>query len=246
MSQRIWGSGAAPASESVVSSFTFRLADELVEWDWSSGPPPWRELESVRKPKARALSRHIPASPFCFTTQTRLSVESGLEHDLLRELDRRPDVSWLVAQPCRLAFEDRPGHVPDLLEVSDSGVKIWDVRPRKRQDAVFHKTAARTDQACQQVGLFYGVFDDSSEVRRRNVQWLGCYRSIGECWPLKQVLVSVEAGRASTVGELFDLFDGDLAAVAAMWHLMWRGDLVVDLGTVIGARTALAMRGSDG
>ena len=42
MSQRIWGSGAAPALESVVPMFVFRLGGELVEWNWADGSPPWR------------------------------------------------------------------------------------------------------------------------------------------------------------------------------------------------------------
>lgn len=242
MSQRIWGSGAAPAPESVVSSFTFRLANELVEWDWSSGPPPWRELQTMRKMKARALARHIPASPFCSTTRMHLQVESGLEHDLLRELDRRPEVSWLVTQPCRVVFANGKGHVPDMLEVNSSGVRLWDVRPQSRQDASFHEVSAQTEAACLSVGLMYDVYSDASAVRRSNLRWLNCYRTDEGFWPLQLVLRSVEAGRATTVGEMVDLFGGDLGVVATLWHLVWLGEMIVDLDDVIRDDSSIALR----
>lgn len=232
MSQRIWGSGAAPALESVVPMFVFRLGGELVEWNWADGSPPWRELESVREPKARALSRHIPSSPFCWTTQSRLAVESGLEHDLLRELDRDPEVTWLVAQPCRLLLADG-AHVPDIVEVRGDQVKVWDVRPRRRQDLSFLQLAARTQAACSSVGLSYGVFDDAKEVRRQNLRWLGAYRCPEELWPLDVVISMIEAGRATTVGEVLDQFDGQPVATAALWHLVWSGEVVVDLDAVL-------------
>ncbi|GAA4898860.1 hypothetical protein GCM10025789_16070 [Tessaracoccus lubricantis] len=88
------------------------------------------ELESVREPKVRASSRHIPSAPFCWTTQSRLAVESGLEHDLLRELDRDPEVSRLVAQPCRLLLTDG-AHVPDIMEVRG------DQRPLEEGQALY-------------------------------------------------------------------------------------------------------------
>ena len=92
-----------------------------MEWDWADGPPPWRELKSVREPKAGALSRHMPSSPFCWTTQTRLQVESGLEHDLLRELDRDSEVDWLVSQRFLLAeFADRY-----WAELTGEGLAAW-------------------------------------------------------------------------------------------------------------------------
>ncbi len=241
MSQRIWGSGAAPALESVVPIFVFRLGDELVEWDWAAGSPPWRELESVREPKARALSRHIPSSPFCWTTQTRLAVESGLEHDLLRELDRDPEVTWLVAQPCRLALRDGT-HVPDFLEVRDDQVRIWDVRPRRRQDLGFFQLAARTEIACGSVGLKYSVFDDGRPMRRQNLRWLGAYRLAEDLWPLDIVVNTIEGGRASTVGEVLDQFAEQPAATAALWHLVWRGEVVIDLDLVICDDTRVRLR----
>lgn len=241
MSQRIWGSGVAPAPESVVPAFVFRLSGELVEWDWADGPPPWRELKSVREPKAGALSRHMPSSPFCWTTQTRLQVESGLEHDLLRELDRDSEVDWLVSQPCRLVMSDGT-HVPDLLEVRGDQVRVWDVRPLRRQDLSFFQMASRTEAACRRAGLSYALFDDSREVRRQNLRWLGAYRQAEALWPLDAVLNVIGRGHAGTVGDVLELHEDQPAATAALWHLVWRGEIVIDLDSVICDDTKVRLR----
>ena len=68
----------------------------------------------------KARSGHIPVYAFSVTTGGHLRLESGLEHDLVRELDRHLDVNWLVAQPCllRLAARRRGRrleHTPDPL-----------------------------------------------------------------------------------------------------------------------------------
>lgn len=241
MSQRIWGSGATLAPESVVSSFVFRLKGELVEWDWRDGPPPWRELETLREVKARALSRHIPASPFSWTTGSHLWVESGLEHDLIRELDRRQDVVWMVTQPCRLVLGGAGRHVPDVLEIRDDGVRLWDVRPVRRQDEAFSVKAARTLLACKELGIEYQVFDDAKPVRRGNLRWLSCYASAEGLWPLEVILTVLGDGRASTIEDLVDLFDADPRVLAGLWHLVWRGDVIVDLDRVITDQTQLSL-----
>lgn len=242
MSQRIWGSGAALAPESVVPVFVFRLAGERVEWDWRDGPPPWRDLETVRSVKVRALSRHIPGSPYCWTTGSHVWVESGLEMDLVRELDRRPEVVWLVSQPCRVLLSNGLRHVPDMLEVrADGDVCLWDVRPKRRQDSQFMAVTAQTQLACNRVGMGYELFDDSHPVRMGNLRWLGCYARPEALWPLDVISRAVEDGRAQTVGEVLNLFDADPRVVAGLWHLLWRGDLITDLDAAITDESPLSM-----
>lgn len=248
MSQRSWGLGAAPAPEPVMSSatFSFRLDGEIVEWEWDSGPPPWRELQPVRIPKARALSRHVPAMPFCWTTGSHLVVESGLEHDLLRDLDRRPEVTWLVTQPMQIGFPSGKEHAPDLLEICGGNLRVWDVRPKRRQDEAFHQMTARTETACAAVGMQYSVFSDEAKIRRSNLRWLSCYRAIPDFAGVESVLNWVEAGRASTVGGLLELCDADGEVLASLWHLIWRGDVEVDLGSIISDDSVLSLRSTDG
>lgn len=247
MSQRSWGLGAAPAPEPVVSSatFSFRIAGESVEWEWGPAPPPWRELQPIRIPKARALSRHVPAMPFCWTTGSHLVVESGLEHDLLRDLDRRPEVTWLVTQPMQICFPSEKTHVPDLLEICGDSLQVWDVRPKRRQDAAFHLTAARAETACAAVGMEYSVFNDEAKVRRSNLRWLSCYRVIPDFAAVDSVLNWLEAGRASTIGDVLELCDADPEILASLWHLVWRGDVAMDLDVVIRDESPISLCGGN-
>lgn len=241
MSQRIWGSGAALAPESVVPVFVFRLAGEWVEWDWRDGPPPWRDLETVRSVKVRALSRHIPGSPYCWTTGSHVWVESGLEMDLVRELDRRPEVVWLVSQPCRLVMGDAGWHVPDVLEVREDGVRLWDARPVRRQDESFSVKVASTLLACRERGIEYQVFDDSKPVRRSNLRWLACYAVAEAFWPLDVIVRMVGDGRVVVIEDLVGMFNADPHVLAGLWHLIWSGDVVVDLDRVITDQSHLSL-----
>jgi hypothetical protein len=59
-------------------------------WPWPWPERPGRHpLQRTRTPKVKARSGHIPVYAFSVTTRTHLHLESGLEHDLVRELDRR-------------------------------------------------------------------------------------------------------------------------------------------------------------
>lgn len=110
-----------------------------------------------------------------------LQLASGLEHDLVRLLDRDRSVVWMVPQPCRLIFADGSKvtkHVPDLLVLTRSGdVVVWDARPTRRMDETFLRQSQRTRQACEKVGWSYEVFEGLDEVTRLNQLWLASFRS---------------------------------------------------------------------
>jgi hypothetical protein len=46
----------------------------------------------------------VPVTAFSTTTNSQVALESGLEHDLLRKLDRMSSVVWLVGQPLELRW----------------------------------------------------------------------------------------------------------------------------------------------
>src|SRR5688572_17581573 len=94
---------ACPRPARVVS-WTFRFDAVPQVWDWTTGPPDVRALRSIRAPRSTEKSRHIPVQAHSVTLGGPIRLESGLEHDLVRELDRDPDVVWMVSQPARLAL----------------------------------------------------------------------------------------------------------------------------------------------
>lgn len=230
---------ATPADRWDCVSWSVDVGDGPVGWEWSAGPVPVRQLRPIRGPRSTAKSRHIPVRAHCVTTGEELRLESGLEHDLLRELDRTPSIEWIVAQPLRLTLcrnrgKNRGGrarqHVPDLLTLSNDGVvTVWDVRPVERQDERFLQSVEWTRDACSERGWRHAVFGGHSPVVRSNLMWLHAFRH-DEPW---MIAAAGELNRrfSSDSFALSDL-EKDASApqlVATVWHLLWNGRLQTDL-----------------
>jgi len=245
--------GSVPADLPPVGSvdhastvWRFRVEGEEVDWDCSAGSPPITVLGSIRRPQSTEASRHVPVEAHSVTTRRTIRLESGLEHDLLRALDRQHDVVWLAAQPTRLTFpvkrKGRPiRHVPDLLsQATNRSVTIWDARAAARQDEKFKLKAALTAGACEHVGWSYRVFAGYSNVLRANLMWLQAYRR-AQPWyePAGEVLSALLAGGTTSVGGVLAADAGSGHLISAMWHYLWRGDIDCELGVPITPATVL-------
>jgi hypothetical protein len=166
----------------------------------------------------------------CRTTGGVLLLDSGLEYELARELDRDRDVTWIVSQPAQIIFPDGTKHVPDILaEHADGHVVIWDARPVARRDDCFSLVAALTKDACDDLGWSYELYGGGENARSLNLAWLTCFRRPPR-WPhhAAQMLILEEAAAPTTVSALMKLDSGDGHAIALMWHMMWSGELIVD------------------
>lgn len=224
-----------PAAVGRVTMWTFRFAEGPTPWDWASGPPDPRLLLSIRTPKSTEKSRHIPVQAHSMTLGGAIRVESGLEHDLVRELDRDPDVTWMVSQPCRLRLAPRSGrarvHTPDLLTVDRGGaVAIWDARPLQRQDEKFRESSELTARACSEIGWGYRVFDGGDRVRRYNIRWITAYRMPMPWYAnAEKELIEISSAGDATVSSVLRSDRGAGHLTSAMWHYIWTGRLVVNL-----------------
>jgi hypothetical protein len=213
----------------------FKVADSdaPMEWQWQErGEPPVGSLLPVRRPKASNRNRHIPVTAFSVTNRGHMLLETGLEHDLLRRVDRDPQVIRVVAQPCQLKWKDEPvaGHTPDLLTLQkDGSVTVWDVRPEEEQDSDFQCAAAATRQACAMVGWDYEVFSGLGPTERLNLLWLNGFRHQRPWNEQFKGQIRQAARIETTLGELFDLDDGSGELISTVWHLIWLGDLQVDI-----------------
>lgn len=228
-------SNGLPTGERLSSRWSFNVANALIEWDWSASPDP-RTLGSVRDiPRARAGHSHAPAWAYSVTVGRQLRVESGLEHDLVRELDRQPGVAWLVPQPMRLEWargsRQRPAeHTPDLLVQAPSGeVTVWDARPPEEQDEDFRTAAARTREACESMGWRYQVFSGLSQQRRMNLLWLGGFRRSMPWYRPALELLRAESRGNCTIADVHRLDGGRGHVLSAMWHGIWTGSIGCDL-----------------
>jgi len=220
-----------PSSE---TEWLFDVGAGLALWPWTQ-PPDAAHLRRARTPRAKAKSGHVPVFAYSVTTKTHLHLESGLEHDLVRELDRQSDVTWLAAQPCRLRLPAkrhgrRLEHTPDVLSRhTDGTVRIWDVRPLARQDEDFTLKSRLTAEACAEVGWRYEIFAGMARVRRVNVMWLYAYRRPMPWYAgsLRRLREHLELSR--TIGDVLDLDAGGGHVISAMWYGIWSGELECDL-----------------
>ena len=212
----------------------FDVGADLVVWPWGERPDV-TQLRRTRTPKVRARSGHIPVYAYCVTTGTHLRLESGLEHDLVRELDRRRDVSWLVAQPCLLRLPAkrrgrRLEHTPDLLVRHDDGtIRLWDARPTGRQDDDFTIKVRLTTEACAEVGWTHEVFSGWSSVRRVNLMWIHAYRRPMPWYAASLRLIRGHLEGGGCIGDVISLDAGGGHVISAMWHSIWSGQIDCDL-----------------
>ncbi|WP_081829814.1 TnsA-like heteromeric transposase endonuclease subunit [Paraoerskovia marina] len=225
-------------------TWIFRI-DGVAAWDWSRGDPPLRRLKPVRRPAADAMSRHTPVRIACQTTGSTLLVESTLELEAARSLDRDCDVEWIVAQPVAIQFDDGRTHVVDLLAVHTGGKRVlWDVRPDVRQNDKFRQVAALTREATASVGWGYEVFGTQPNARRLNVMWLATFRRPPK-WPharIASVLLRTAAPGVA-LGALLALDEGDGHLIATMWHLIWTGDLAINVDEPLTANSRVSIGG---
>lgn len=241
-------SGPAPVGE--VTDWTFRMGSEPPQrWDWSGGAPDVRTLAPIRTPRSSEKSRHIPVQAHCFVTQTMLTLESGLEYDLLLMVERDLEAAWVVPQPARLGIKTSGGrrtvHTPDLLVLCrDGDVTIWNARSRERQDDKFLAQSRATEVACHEVGWRYDVFPGHSRAKKYNLRWLAAYRrSMPWHVAAKPALVEICRRSAPTVGHVLGADRGSGHLMSALWHYAWRGDLALDLDCTIRRTTPIAWVG---
>jgi hypothetical protein len=99
------GRPAAGANVGPVLWYLKMAGAALERWSWEErGAPTVELLQSVRKPRSSEHNRHIPVTAYCMTNGDHVLLESGLEHDLLRRLDREPAVVRIISQPFKLSW----------------------------------------------------------------------------------------------------------------------------------------------
>lgn len=174
---------------------------------------------------------------FSVTNDDHVWLESGLEHDLLRMCDRDPDVAWVVSQPFRLSWAEPTSgsHTPDLLTVGAGGqVTVWDARRLEEQDDDFRMHADVALRCCGAVGWCYEVFSELATHERLNLLWLHGFRRRPAWMHRHANLIRRTAGGTGTsLGDLFTHDDGSGELKSAVWHLVWAGQLDIDLTTGI-------------
>lgn len=223
--------------------WTFRVAGKaLPAWRWAEqGLPPLVQLQPVRIPRSSNRHRHIPVTAYSMVNSDFVQLESGLEHDLLRRVDRDPAVRGLLAQPFRLSWKGCSigHHTPDLLTWHDDrSVTVWDARSVEDQDEDFLGEVAVTARACELVGWQHRVFPGLGQVERLNLLWLHGFRR-QPLWSdeYEIQIKTIVGGSGVSLGDLFAHDDGSGQLIALVWHRIWRGTLLIDMDAPWGLDT---------
>nr|WP_238391720.1 TnsA-like heteromeric transposase endonuclease subunit [Mycolicibacterium sp. CBMA 230] len=226
--------------------------EDVRAWEWTSrGPPPLDQLQPVRLPKSSNRQRHIPVTAYSMVNSDFVQLESGLEHDLLRKLDRDPTVLGMVSQPFRLSWRGFTvgNHTPDLLAWHrDGSVIVWDARPADGQNDDFRRKVEVTAKACEAVGWRHDVFAGLIAVERMNLLWLHGFRH-RPAWAdgaEMRIRAVVAGSETMTLEDLFAHDDGSGELIAVVWHLIWRGELVVDMSAHWELDTVVGVPGDGG
>ncbi len=151
---------------------------------------------------------HFPGWWWAATTGRHVGYESWLERDHVRALDFDPEIVGIASQPFWLYWTGER----DQIEAKDAEV------------------FAVTAEACARVGWEFRRVGEIDPVLGGNVRWLARYRH-PRC-----------AGTAEIAGRLREAFaraapllDGaagagdPLATLPALFHMMWRQELVADV-----------------
>ncbi len=192
---------------------------------------------------------HFPGWWWAASTGRHVGYESWLERDHVMLLDFDPEVTAVASQPFWLYWTGERGdrrHAPDFFaRRSDGSGVVVDVRADDRIEPKDAEAFAVTAQACAEVGWEYRRVGVVDAVLAANVRWLSRYRH-PRC-----------AGSGELVGRLGRAFAGQvplwvgageagdtLAVLPALFHLLWRRELVADLSTARLGPSTLMRRGS--
>jgi hypothetical protein len=211
----------------------------------------FEQVEPVRRFPSYRGQRYFPGLWWSSTVSGHVGYESWLERDHLMLLDFDPAVVGVAAQPFWLIWAGEDGqsrrHAPDYFarlfaRLADGTAVVVDVRPADRikpRDAAAFEAARR---ACELVGWRYWLVGVPQPVTVANVRWLAGYRH-------------PRHHRADTASELCGVFAGTaplmsgaetvgdpIAVLPVLFHLLWRHDLVADLGTPLHPGTLVNTR----
>lgn len=237
-----------PSDRRLNLTWIFKMAGEATPaWKWAEqGPPPLDKLQPVRLPYSSKRHRHIPVTAYSMINGAYVPLESGLEHDLLRRVDRDRTVKRIVSQPFTLFWRggEAGHHTPDLLAWHvDGSVDVWDAKTEDRQSDDFLHDVAITRRACEAVGWRHDVFAGLGKVERLNLLWLHGFRRRPPWADAAQGQICAAAAcTGATLGDLFDRDDGSGELIAVVWHLIWSGVLIVDMNVQWDRPTAIALR----
>jgi len=194
----------------------------------------FEDVSPVRAFRWSKGQRHFPGWWWSATMGGHVGFESWLERDHVMLLDFDPNVVAFASQPFWLHWSSEDGerrHAPDFFarQVDGAGVVV-DVRAADRIEPADAEAFEVTGRACAEAGWAFrrvGVLDP---VFTANVRWLSRYRHPRCAGPdgIAGRLRAVFADPLALLAGAAEVGD-TLVVLPALFHLMWRQELVADL-----------------
>lgn len=188
--------------------------------------------------------KHYSGDYWAATMRAFVKYESRLELTRLLFADFDRDVSHIVSQPflMRAVVEGKARkHVPDYLLFGRTGVTVVDVKPRSRlEDPAVAATFSWVRQVVEDRGWVFEIATEPDPIRLANVRFLAGFRNPTgiSAALLEELDTRTVSGR--TLAEAVALVESPAPCVrAAIFHMLWRHDVSVDLTRPLSSRTVL-------
>jgi hypothetical protein len=177
---------------------------------------------------------YFPGWWWAATTGRHVGYESWLERDHLRALDFDSEIVGMASQPFWLCWTGERGrrrHAPDYFaRRADGAGVVIDVRADDQIEPRDAEVFAVTAEACARVGWEFRRVGEIDPVLGGNVRWLARYRHPRCAGPAEigGRLRQAFAGAAPLLAGAAEAGD-PLATLPALFHMMWRQELVADV-----------------
>jgi hypothetical protein len=191
-------------------------------------------FDPIRKPRPHKGQKHMPGVYWCASGASHVRYESLLELSALLRLDFDPAVERVCAQPFWLHFPRRSGagsHAPDFFAVlADGGSRLVDVS-RLSETAKPKRARAfdLTGRACRALGWEYVVMTEPEPTLITNLRALAGFRREPRQFYEFAAALLERVKDGATIGELSTAVGPPRRVRPVLFHLLWRGDLLVDL-----------------
>lgn len=188
--------------------------------------------------------RHYSGTYATATMNQSAIYESRLELARLLLADFDQDVTHMVSQPflMRAVVDGKTRrHVPDFLLFGQNKVTVVDVKPRSHlDDPTVVATFAWVRKVVENRGWFFEIASEPDRIHFNNVRFLAGFRHPKgiSAEILRDLRDQVLVGR--TLAESTALIDAPAPCVrAALFHMLWRHELSVDLTRRLSSQTAM-------
>jgi hypothetical protein len=193
--------------------------------------------------------RHYSGRYWASTMSAHVIYESRLELARVLMADFDKSVNHIVAQPFMMQTElrgktRRP--IPDYLLLTDDGPVVVDVKPADLlDDPAVAETFEWVRALVESLGWSFEAASEQPRVTMQNVRFLAGYRrpALIDDFALSQLrtrnLDGVSVGEA-----IHDTQGAEPLVRAALLHMLWTQELLVDLSNVVASTSMLAIPSS--